>query len=140
MGSGHRGWGSARWKPEYAKQVLREWYASGLSIADFARDSGYPVKRLWNWSGRLRQRGWVPEGSECPTTTTSPHPAHGLDSEQRHESSGDGLLLPVRVLDRLTTGAVSSIEVGLPNGLVVRVGNDFDDCALTRVVTAVSRC
>jgi hypothetical protein len=121
MASVSRGRGSVRWKPEYAKQVLREWYASGLSITEFARDSGYPVKRLWNWSGRLRKRGWVPEGSEAGCTD-------------------DGLLLPVRVIDRLSTRAVSPIEVELPNGLLVRVCNDFDDSALTRVVNAVSRC
>ena len=116
-----------RWSREEAMRELNAWWESGMNQTAFARLRGYSVKRLWNWSGRLRAMGWEPGKAE-----TLP-------------------LMPVRVVNRVhphrarnEAGALERqdgwMEVVVPNGLVVRVSPEFDSGAFERMLEVVTRC
>lgn len=48
-----------RWTEAEAREVIREWRASGLSAAAFARSKGISAMRLPYWEERLRDNGEV---------------------------------------------------------------------------------
>ena len=43
----------ARWSARTAEQVLKEWRASGVSLAEFAESRGLKKERLQRWQERL---------------------------------------------------------------------------------------
>jgi hypothetical protein len=106
-----------------AKRELLAWRASGQTQVAFASERGYSDRRLWQWSGRLRARGWDPGTA----------------------AGEQAVLVPVRVVDTEPAVAMGApagapIEVELRNGVLVRVQSDFDGKALQRVVDVVGRC
>ncbi len=106
------------WSWDRAKREMTAWALSGLTMTEYARVQGLPVKRLWAWSGRLRKAGWV---------------------AAKGEGADGGMFAPVRVIGSRSEGA-PGFEVVVGNGMTVRVPNDFVDHALRRLLEVVVSC
>jgi transposase len=119
-----------RWRREEKLRIVAETEQPGACFAEIARR--YDVSRglLWNWRSQARRGVLAP----CPPVS----------------------FLPVRVMGDASGGAVSAvseaprprdkqpdaasrIEIGLPDGTVVRVGSDVSAATLRRVMAAVRR-
>jgi transposase len=119
-----------RWRLEEKLQIVAETEQPGACFAEIARR--YDVSRglLWNWRSQAR-RGVLAVRPPVP-------------------------FLPVHVLGDARGGAVPAvseaprprdkqrdadnrIEIGLPDGTVVRVGSDVSAATLRRVMAAVRR-
>jgi len=70
--------------------------------------------------------------AETTTIGRSPQP---LPNSAPDQPRGKAAAAPKRQRRRPADG--DSIEIGLPNGMVVRVGADVDQAALSRVLAAV---
>ena len=100
--------------PVWRERVER-WKQSGKSVREFAAVEGVRPERLAWWRCRL-QREQPASGAEAAVPT----------------------LLPVEVRGTEPQPAWSSLELVLAGGrVVVRVGADFDELALRRVVAAL---
>jgi hypothetical protein len=94
------------------RRRLRHWRDSGLGIAEFCRQQALPVASFYGWRRILAQRD--------------------LEATQ---------FVPVRVLGPTMTGATHSaatgLELVLPGGRRLRVGPDFDDATLRRLLSVL---
>ncbi|MFH1689285.1 MAG: hypothetical protein ABIE42_03500 [Candidatus Eisenbacteria bacterium] len=99
----------SRWTLEDAKVVLEAASRSGLPLNGFAAQHEVPPWRIYRWSCRLRKG---------PSTD-------GLVGFQE---------IPVDRADHGMHGEDERIEVLLPSGHAVRVGAQFDEGALRRVL------
>jgi transposase len=101
-------------RDEWARHVKR-WETSGLDAAAFAAREGIIAKRLVWWRWKLR--------STPAASTPEPRfvPVHVVDSTARPISTD------------------VAIEIGLPNGRVVRVAPGFDPTALEQVLAIAAR-
>ena len=101
---------------EQKLEVITRWEASGLSRMAFCRQEGLCYGNFLNW---LRQR-----------TARSAAQQQGADG---------GGLLEVRLGDGVPE-AGARMEVVAPNGWRVRLGDEFADGALRRVLHLVGQC
>jgi hypothetical protein len=108
-----------RWREEHASVVVGAWRDSGMTMREFALGHGLPLKRLENWSCKLRKKDkakpkeplqFLPIEVAAPTEVS---PA----ADERHGSD--------------------SMELSLPAGIRVTLGTGFDAAALKRLLEAV---
>ncbi len=99
----------------WAKRLER-WRKSGLSAEDFAAREGIKSKQLGWWRWKLRSFSSEPAAPGLPQ------------------------FLPVRVVAPVACPPVATapVEIGLPNGRVVRVTAGFDAATLERVLEIAS--
>jgi transposase-like protein len=105
-----------RWNWERKLEAIARWEASGLSRMAFCRQEGLCYGNFLNW---LRQR-----------TARSAAELRG---------AGGGGLLEVRLGDGMPEAA-ARMEVVAPNGWRVRLGDEFAEEALRRVLHVVGQC
>jgi len=94
-------------------RLLEEQRASGLSIAEFARQRGVGAHRLY-WARRREER----------------------QAEREEPRTAFRELL---VRDR-SLGSPDRLEVRLPSGLSIYLTRDFDDVALRRLLGVLAPC
>jgi transposase-like protein len=105
-----------RWCWEQKLEVIARWEASGLSRVAFCRQEGLGYGNFLAW---LRQ--------------------HTAGSGAQPRGADSGGFLEVRLANEATaTGA--RMEVGAPNGWRVRLGDEFAEGALRRVLHLVGQC
>lgn len=90
---------------------VRRWKASGRTAREFAEMEGVTTSRLHGWASRLRNAGHDISG--------------GVDAAA---SGAEGGAKPVQ------SDAVVEVVVA---GVVIRVGTDFDEALLRRVVATL---
>ena len=110
-----------RWRLEDKLRILAEAEQPGASVAEVARRYEISRSLIWNWRSQAR-RG-------------------------RLTRAAVSAFLPVQVVSGPVTSAVSSapapppnegqIEISLPDGSRVRVGNDVNLAALRRVMSVL---
>jgi hypothetical protein len=99
----------------YAR-LFSEHTASGLSLSEFAARRGISVTSLYRW----RQR---------------------LDSRGRDDLGDSNALLAVDVIGDVPRSALGSpYEIGLANGIVLRLAPDFDPARVATLLTLVCAC
>jgi hypothetical protein len=110
-------------RDEWARHI-EDWKRSGLDAADYGKQHGIAPKKLYWWSWFLRarmKRATVAGGAKLALL---PRP--------------QAALLPVRLRAlpalRRATAEVSSVEVALPNGTVIRASSAVDSAWLGRLV------
>ena len=106
-----------QWTEVEARGVLGAWKRSGLGIEAFARSRGLVAQRLYWWKKKLKF-GQVAE---------------------KPEKNGALALLPVRVAERAESRRGEPVTVLLRSGHMLKVGRDFDEIALARVVAILER-
>ena len=106
-----------RWTREQAARTLAELNSSKMSVADFARTRKIHPKRLYRWRRDL--------GAQLVKTTAQPI-GFAEVSLQRVRSA---------VASAASTG--KQMEIALLDGQVVRVWPDFDERALSRLLSAL---
>ena len=112
-----------RWRDEDKLRVLVEAEQPGARTSEVARRHDISRGLLWYWRRQLRQGRLAVPGAPEP------------------------VFLPLRVSGAVPCGPVASaatvadprIEIGLPDGTLVRVGADVDAAALRRVLAALRR-
>jgi hypothetical protein len=105
-----------RWSWEQKLEVITRWEASGLSRMAFCRQESLCYGNFLNW---LRQRT--------------------ARSAAELRIAGGGGLLEVRLGDGVPEGG-ARMEVVAPNGWRVRLGDEFAEGALRRVLNLVGQC
>jgi transposase len=120
-----------RWRREEKLQIVAETEQPGACFAEIARR--YDVSRglLWNWRSQARRGVLAP----CP-------PVSFLPVRVVMGDGGGGARQASTVAPRprdKQPDAASRIEIGLPDGTVVRVGSDVSAATLRRVMAAVRR-
>jgi hypothetical protein len=110
---------SRYWRAEQAIAVLEIWRSSGEDLGEFAERHGLKSTRLERWLRRLGAGG----------SLASPQPAGGCDARLVPLEVVDASLSPSR-----NAGVSRTMEIMLANGRVVRVGSDFDEAAVLRLV------
>ena len=98
-----------QWSEVEARGVLSAWRKSGLSIELFARERSLVPQRIYHWRKKLDAKDAVAKSMS---------------------------LLPVRVVDRPERRG-EPVTVLLRCGHMVKVGRDFDEIALARVVAVL---
>jgi transposase len=119
-----------RWRREEKLRIVAETEQPGACFAEIARR--YDVSRglLWNWRSQARRGVLAP----CPPVSFLPVRVMG-------DASG-GAVRTVSEAPRprdKQPDAASRIEIGLPDGTVVRVGSEVSAATLRRVMVAVRR-
>ena len=105
---------SQPWSPKEATRYLAALEASGLSVAEFARQRDIPAQRLY-WA-RRRSRTARPQ-------TERTRPAFTELAVVEDSGAGD-----------------APIELRLGSGMSIVLSRDFDEIALRRVLSLVSPC
>jgi transposase len=101
-----------RWTKASAREILEAHRRSGMTVVRFAAEHGFDPMRLYRWRRHLRERG-VPS-IEIPTFV----PVH-ITNTQHVESTS------------------AQMDLILGNGRTLRVGSNFDEQALCRLVGAL---
>lgn len=99
--------------PREAEGLVREQASSGVSLAAFARQRGIPAYRLYEARNRLARR--------------------------RREAPSSNDFQPLHVVDTVQEGG-APVELVLPAGLLIRVGRDFDEVAMRRLLGVLVSC
>jgi transposase len=119
-----------RWRLEEKLRIVAETEQPGACFAEIARR--YDVSRglLWNWRSQVR-RGVLVARPPVPFL-----PVHVLgDASSGAVRTGSDVPRP----QDKQRDADNRIEIGLPDGTVVRVGSDVSAATLRRVMAAVRR-
>ena len=119
-----------RWRLEEKLRIVAETEQPGACFAEIARR--YDVSRglLWNWRSQARR------GVLAPRPAASFLPVHVVmgDGAGAVQAASEAPRPRDKQLD-----ADNRIEIGLPDGTVVRVGSDVSAATLRRVMAAVRR-
>jgi len=105
----------------YWVEHIAAWRASGMSRAEYCQSHGLSRKTFGWWTWRLDQERRELSAREVPRFVPV-------------ELSEAALAGP-----EATEPADPRIEIALPGGVAVRVGNGFDAAALQRVLTVLGR-
>ena len=106
---------------EWAKRVER-WQDSGLSAKEFAAELNVNAGTLSYWKYKLRRQ------------TASAKRAARPGIRKAESAAGFLRVVPVQVEG---AGASAGFEIVIAARTIVRVPNDFDEVALTRLVRAI---
>lgn len=120
-----------RWRLEEKLRIVAETEQPGACFAEIARR--YDVSRglLWNWRSQTR-RGVL--AAQPPAAFL---PVRVITGDGGDGASPASAAAPRPRDQQLDAG--SRIEIGLPDGTVVRVGSDVSVVTLRRVMAAVRR-
>jgi len=104
---------SPSWSRDEADQIVSALEASGLSVAEFARQHDIDVHRLY-WARRCRRLQRSKAGGRSPFTELAVVEDHSVNQ--------------------------APIELRMPSGISLLVTRDFDEVTLRRVLGVLSRC
>ena len=118
-----------RWSAAEKLRIVAETEQSGAGIAEIARR--YEISRglLWNWRSLVRRGVLRPEPQAVFVPVQVIRERSTAEPTKRAE-------LPA-VTDRDAAVAESRIEITLPDGTSIRVGQEIGLAALRRVVTVL---
>jgi len=116
-----------RWRPEEKLGIVAETEAPGACFAEVARRHDVSRGLLWNWRRQARR------GVLGPYPTPAFLPVRVM---------GEPMLAPPTVSDPARAASKrhdpdGRIEVTLPNGATIRIGQDVSLAMLRRVLTAL---
>mgnify|MGYP003705542393 CR=1 FL=1 len=116
-----------RWRPEEKLRIVAETEVPGACFAEVAKRHDVSRGLLWNWRRQARR------GALGPSPTPAFLPVHVM---------GESMLGPPAAGDLARTlsqrqDAESRIEVTLPSGATIRIGQDVSLAVLRRVLTAL---
>jgi len=121
-----------RWRREEKLRIVAELEQPGASFVDVARRHEVSRGLLWNWRRQVRQGVLVPE----PMAVFSPVQITADPAPLKRPL----LRMPVSQHDKgMSTAEVSRIEIALPDGTCIRIGDDISLVALRRVMAALGR-
>ena len=103
------------WSPSETRRVLEDLQASGLSVAEFARQRQIAPHRVY----------WARRRARAAAKQTQPR----VEAE----------FSEVIVADH-PRPHTAPIELRLPSGITISVARDFDDVALRRVLGLLAAC
>lgn len=114
--------GDVLWNTAKGRRMVKSWRASGLTVAEFARQEGIDPWRLYWWRRKLE-----------------PAATRAAREDVRAESvATPAPFLPVRVSQTVAQPpSCATFEVVMVNGRTVRVPADFDASALRRLLGVV---
>ncbi len=121
-----------RWRLEEKLRIVAEMERPGACFAEVARRHEVSRSLLWSWRRQVR-RGTlaaepVPMFMPVRIVADPPPPARALITSPVASSS-----------EPAPVGEASRIEIALPDGTCIRVGEDIGLVALRRVMAAVRR-
>ncbi len=102
--------------------------SSGLSRAEFCRRRSLNYQTMSGWVQRLAEEAMADDQAAADNQATADD-----------ESLSDDRALPFVELP-MSVGATAGYEVLLGGGRSIRVGADFDNRALTRLIQVVEAC
>lgn len=116
-----------RWRPEEKLRIVAETEVPGACFAEVAKRHDVSRGLLWNWRRQARR------GALGPYPTPAFLPVRVM---------GESMLGPPAAGDLARTSsqrqdAESRIEVTLPSGATIRIGQDVSLAMLRRVLTAL---
>jgi transposase len=132
-----------RWRVAQKRSIVLESWAPGVVVSALCRQHGIGSGQLSTWRRELRE-GKLGEPypavlhfaqavvAEPTTIGRLPQPMPDSAPDQPRAKAA---VASKRQRRRPADG--DAIEIGLPNGMVVRVGADVDKAALSRVLAAV---
>jgi len=119
-----------RWRTEDKLRIVAEAERPGACLAEVARRHEISRSLLWVWRDQVRRGVLVAEPApvfvplqvtaDPPTTTAAPDTPGAAELRSRGKACGTG-----------------RIEIALPDGTVVRVGEGVGAAALRRVLAAL---
>lgn len=107
---------------QFWRDLIERQRTSGLNIARFCADAGVSQNSFYVWKKRL------------PTTTQQDRAAMPR-RKNRRKKAGAKSLVPVRIIPdvRRQPSTAEAIEIGWPNGLVLRIPTGCDSKTLREV-------
>jgi hypothetical protein len=117
-----------RRKEHFWRQTLQRFARSGLSAARFCQLHQLPLPSFWAWKRTLRLRDQPPPTSHATAAHRTPAPAQAPQLPvfvQLHVQPDDSAA---------AQPSAAVLEVLLPNGLRLRVGQHFDPGTLQRLL------
>jgi transposase len=120
-----------RWRLEEKLRIVGESEQPGASVSDVARRHEMSRGLLWTWKRQVRTGTLAPEGPSVflPVRVTPEANVPPVAALFRGGSAdGDAL-----------AGNRGRIEIALPDGTCVRVGEDIGAAALRRVMSVLRR-
>jgi hypothetical protein len=118
-----------RRKEHFWRQTLERFARSGLSAARFCQRHQLPLPSFWAWKRTLRLRDQPPQTSHATAPHSTPTPA---------QIPALPVFVPLQVQPHADTApaqpTAAVLEVLLPNGLRLRVGQHFDPDTLQRLL------
>lgn len=120
-----------RWRADEKLRIVAE-VDGGALLAEVARRHEVSRGLLWNWCRQVRQ------GSLAPAPTPMFTPVQITADTPRHSPHQLSAGVP-GACQAGASAAPGRIEIVLPDGTCIRVGEDVGLIALRRVVTALRR-
>jgi transposase-like protein len=119
-----------RWRLEEKLRIVAESEQPGASVSDVARRHEMSRGLLWTWRRQVRMGILAPEGPPVFVPVRVPPEAHMLAAALPRGGSveADG-----------PADSRGRIEIALPDGTCVRVGEDIGAAALRRVMSVLRR-
>src|SRR4051812_27183677 len=119
-----------RWSLEEKLRIVAETEQPGVGIAEIGRR--YEISRglLWNWRSQVRRGVLRPE---APPVFL---PVHTIREPANGNGAGHVELSSARGMEQASDG---KIEITLPDGTSIKVGNDVGLATLRRVMTVLRR-
>jgi transposase len=112
-------------REEWAKRVQR-WQDSGLSAREFAQETGLTASSLSFWKWRLKKDA---------ESEPAPKPAKHVRARAAKKVRFVELAAPLVV----APSSKSQLELTIGGRYTVRLGGDFDEAALQRLLDIVER-
>jgi hypothetical protein len=125
-------------RERFWRDLIERQPASGMSIAQFCKQSGVSANSYFVWKRRLRRQIGEPERGH---RASRPRRNSGEGSSHRKAHPVGKSFVPVRLIaDPVHRHAphAAAIEVEWPNGLVLRVPTDCDGRVVRDVVEALA--
>ncbi|WP_431285566.1 IS66-like element accessory protein TnpA [Humitalea sp. 24SJ18S-53] len=121
-----------RWRLEDKLRIVSEVERSGACFADVARRHEVSRGLLWLWRDRVRRGVMAADASAMfvPVQVTASLPATVAAAPAATEA-------PPTPGSSNGSAATSLIEIALPEGTVIRVGEDIGTVALRRILAAL---
>ena len=108
-----------RWSAATKRRIVAESYAAGTSVAQLARRYELNDNQIFNWRRELKGTGLARSAPAAP------------------ESVSFALVDIIAQSGDAGVGVSGRMEIELPSGARVRVGDDVSEAALVRVLAAL---
>lgn len=123
-----------RWRVEEKLRIVAEVDRPGASFAEVARRHGLSRGLLWQWRDQVR-RGVL---GHDPVPVFAPVHVIGEVAASTADTAPTPFPVPVPQASR-SEPCGGRIEIALPDGTLIRVGEEVGAVALRRVLTALRR-